>query len=79
MFDEHVERSVGEIICGASLLQLGEECKTCRVATPVTCSEFMGRICLHQSELKEPRCQEWSNTANQMILSAVSKLDTSSY
>ena len=32
MFDEHVERSVDEIICSASLLQLGEECKnfSCR-------------------------------------------------
>ena len=27
MFDEHVERGVGEILCGASLLQLGEECR----------------------------------------------------
>ena len=25
--------------------------KTCRVATPVTFNEFIGRICLHQSQL----------------------------
>ena len=59
MFDEHFERSVGEILYGVSLLQLGEECrKLCRVATPVTFSEFIGRICLHQSQLKGPCCQE---------------------
>ena len=37
MFDEHFERSVGEILYGASLLQLGEGVqKTFRAATPVT-------------------------------------------
>ena len=52
MFDEHFERSVDEILCGASLLQLGERVQqTFRVATPVTFSEFIGRICLHQSQL----------------------------
>ena len=53
MFDEHVKRSVSEILYGASLLQLGEECKKTRSTTPVTFSEFIGRICLHQSQLSD--------------------------
>ena len=34
MFDEHVERSVGEILYGVSLLQQGEECKKFVVTPP---------------------------------------------
>ena len=73
MFDEHFERSVGEILYGASLLQLREECrKLCRVATPVTFSEFIGRICLHQSQLSGHVVKN-SNTVHQIeTLSAAS-------
>ena len=34
MFDEHFERSVGEVLYGASLLQLGEECRKLFVLLP---------------------------------------------
>ena len=59
MFDEHFDRSVGEVLYGVSLLQLGEAVqKTFRVATPVTFNKFIDRICLDQSQSNGPRCQE---------------------
>ena len=59
MFDEHFERSVGEILYGDSLLQLGEECKKFVVLPPRSLSTNLFAELLAPITIELPCCQKW--------------------